>query len=275
MSARRSWVPILVRADEIVRSYSTPVTLRQLHYRLVMDPSLDYHNTEGDYKQLSARTAELRRAGEFPSLADLTRGIERELSYRSVDEAVQRALAIFRLDRSLGQDPLPFVVVEKATLTAQVRSWVTGKTIPVVALRGYSSETLDSAIERFVSWEKRSVRLIYIGDLDPEGEDIERNVQAQTGLVTERIAVTPKQVTLYGLPEEPGKPSSSRAPGFIAKYGRLFQIEVEALDPDVLRGLVQDAIAETWDDELERVVLVEEERQRERFQEFVDGFGEE
>jgi hypothetical protein len=52
-------------------------------------------------------------------------------------------------------------------------------------------------------------------------------------------------------------------------------VEVEALHPDVLRGLVQDAIAETWDDELERDVLDEEKEQRQRLQAFVDQFGEE
>jgi len=273
LRARRSWAPILARAAEIVASYATAVTLRQLHYRLVSDPALDYSNTLGDYKQLSAKTAALRRDREFPPLADLTRGIEQEWWNVSAGEAAQEALERFRLDRSRGQDPLPFVVVEKATLTAQVRSWVDDKTIPVAALRGYSSETLDSAIERFAFGQKRDVRVIYIGDLDPEGEDIERNFQWQTDLDTERIAITPELATFHKLPEEPGKEGSSRAPAFIAKYGRLFQIEVEALDPDVLRGLVQDAIAETWDDALEQDVLDEEDEQREQLQAFVDKFG--
>ncbi len=37
MSARLCWVTILVRAAEIVRSYSVGVTLRQLFYRLVSE----------------------------------------------------------------------------------------------------------------------------------------------------------------------------------------------------------------------------------------------
>jgi dsDNA-binding SOS-regulon protein len=36
--------------------------------------------------------------------------------------------------------------------------------------------------------------------------------------------------------------------------------------------LVQDAVAETWDDELEQEVLAEEEEQREQLQAFVDQF---
>ena len=163
-------------------------------------------------------------------------------------------------------------MVEKATLVAQVRDWVDDKTIPVAALRGYSSETLDSAIERFVDGQDRDVRVLYVGDLDGEGEDIERNLSEQTGLRTVRLAITPEQVAEFELPEEPGKSASVRAPRFVAKYGRLFQVEVEALDPDELRRLVEDALAETWDDALERDVLAEESEQRARFREFVDGF---
>ena len=263
---------ILPRAAEIVRSYSTPVTLRQLHYRLVSDPEIEYRNTDSDYDQLSRRTSDLRRIRAFPALTDLTRGIERMWWNESMGEAMEEALDTFRLDRSRGQDPLPFVVVEKSTLVAQVRSWVDDKTIPVTALRGYSSETLDTDIERFVSGQGRDVRLLYVGDLDPEGEDIERNLQDQTFLVTERLAITPEQVTQYALPEEPGKPESVRAPKFIAKYGRLFQVEVEALDPDVLRRLVEEAVAETWDDALERDVLGEEKKQKEQGRAFADGF---
>jgi hypothetical protein len=37
------------------------------------------------------------------------------------------------------------------------------------------------------------------------------------------------------------------AAGFIAKHGRLVQVELDALPPDVLRWLCSDALAEFWD----------------------------
>jgi hypothetical protein len=56
---RIQWGQVLVHAAEIVRSYDTGVTLRQLFYRLVADGTLP--NRQQAYKTLSARTTEARR----------------------------------------------------------------------------------------------------------------------------------------------------------------------------------------------------------------------
>jgi hypothetical protein len=67
------------------------------------------------------------------------------------------------------------------------------------------------------------------------------------------------QIDSYGLTVNEGKENDSRAAAFIAIYGRLFQVEVEALDPDDLRTLIQTEIDANWDkSEFERV------KQRER-----------
>ena len=98
----------------------------------------------------------------------------------------------------------------------------------------------------------------YVGDLDPEGEDIERNFCDQAERMEiefdhwQRLTVLQTQVAQLGLVPNPGKATSSRAPGFVAKYGRLFQIETEAVDPAVLQQLVIDAITDPqWFSEAE------------------------
>ncbi len=68
---RLDWTAITIKAAAIVESYDTPVTLRQLFYRLVAAELLP--NTTTAYKTLSSRTAELRREGRFPDLSDRTR----------------------------------------------------------------------------------------------------------------------------------------------------------------------------------------------------------
>ena len=68
--ARLDWKrDILLHAKQIVESYDTGVTLRQLFYRLVADSTLP--NTQNFYRRLSKQTAEARRAGAFPELLDL------------------------------------------------------------------------------------------------------------------------------------------------------------------------------------------------------------
>ena len=76
---RLDWPLILVDAARIVESYDTPVTLRQLFYRLVAKEVIQ--NTSSAYKTLSSRTAAARRDGCFPALADNTRKISRYRSF--------------------------------------------------------------------------------------------------------------------------------------------------------------------------------------------------
>jgi len=60
MTERLDWTPFLERAARIAASYSTPVTLRQLFYRLVAAGLLP--NTQLAYKTLAAGQAD-RLAG--------------------------------------------------------------------------------------------------------------------------------------------------------------------------------------------------------------------
>ena len=62
---RSKWDRILARAKRIALSYDTPVTLRQLFYRLVAAVLIP--NNDSSYKQLSTKTAEARRDGTFPT----------------------------------------------------------------------------------------------------------------------------------------------------------------------------------------------------------------
>jgi hypothetical protein len=157
---------------------------------------------------------------------------------------------VYRRDRTEDQPCQIWVLYEKATLSAQMQAWTRGYGIPVAALRGYSSESLEREVFESIVDDGRDVVAFYVGDLDPEGEDIERNFQAQAAAqgITfkswDRLAVLPTQITPMNLVPNPGKPSSMRAPGFIAKYGRLFQIETEAVDPAVLEQLVAGAVTD-------------------------------
>jgi hypothetical protein len=59
--------------------------------------------------------------------------------------------------------------------------------------------------------------------------------------------VTPEQIDSLNLTPMPGKRSDVRAGAFEARYGELVQVEVEAIHPDTLRRLYEDAINALWD----------------------------
>jgi hypothetical protein len=96
------------------------------------------------------------------------------------------------------------------------------------------------------------------------GEDIDRDFIARTDCWTEvrRVALTAAQVAQYALPPQPGKDTDSRAAAFVARHGRLVQVELDALPPDVLRGLYQEAIDTFWIDDAYQQTLVREARER-------------
>ncbi len=107
--------------------------------------------------------------------------------------------------------------------------------------------------------------LIYPGDFDPSGEDIERDFLERAGCFDEaiRVALNSEQVEKYDLPPQMGKTTDSRAAAFVARHGRLVQVELDALSPDVLRELYTKTIRRFWDKSIYEDVLDAERAERE------------
>jgi hypothetical protein len=268
---RIDWADVVDQGAAIARSYDTPVTLRQLFYRLVSAELIP--NTTSAYKGLSSKTAEARRNGEFPELHDRTRSIHQAMHFVTTSDALAWLRGIYRRDRTIGQDVSIFLAVEKAGLVEQLRSWFGNPLgIPILALGGYSSQSYVDEVALAVRMAARPGVLLYAGDHDPEGHDILRDFLARTDCWdhVERVALTAEQVDEYDLPPQPGKASSSRAAGFVAKYGELVQVEVDALDPTVLRRLFTAAVREWWSEDAHRQVLGQEERDIEALFEVAD-----
>jgi hypothetical protein len=257
------WDAILHQAAAIVDSYDTPVTLRQLFYRLVAAQVIP--NTTSAYKRLSAVTAEARRAGTFPPLSDLTRRIEVARCFDGPDDAHEYLERIYRRDRTEGQDVSIYLGVEKHGLVAQLSDRFADLGVPIVALGGYSSQTFVDDVAEDVSARDRLAVLLYAGDFDPSGEDIDRDFVERADCFDKvvRVALTAEQVTEYDLPPAMGKATDSRAAAFVARHGELVQVELDALPPDVLLGLYQSALDEWWDTSAYEAVRALEEQDRE------------
>lgn len=276
---RLKWDGIVVEAATIVNSYSTSVTLRQLFYRLVSRGIIP--NNQSAYKSLSKKTAEARREGWFPDLIDRTRRIEKYRSFDNPTEAQRWLARIYRRDRTDGQDQQIFIGVEKAGMVVQLQSWFGNMGLPILALGGYSSQTFVKTVGNSMLREHeekgRPAYLIYAGDFDPSGEDIDRDfverllqyLQRQRGLAlghsvnevfagVERIALLPHHIEEYQLPEYPGKETDSRKWKFMATHGKLVQVELDALDPDDLRYLYTTAVDAYFDYTTHNEVLAEE-----------------
>lgn len=253
-------------------SYDSLVTLRQLFYRLVAEHTLA--NTRSAYKVLSARTAEARRAGAFPDLLDRERSIHVHTSWMSPKHILDTAAKTYIRDRTEGQDFSVYLGVEKAGMVEQLQVWFSELGIPVLALGGYSSQSYIDVVAAHVDRQNRPAVLLYGGDFDPSGEDIDRDFVDRSACWAKviRVALDAGQVEHYDLPPAVGKATDPRAAAYTARHGRLVQVELDALDPDILRGLYQTALADLWDTSTYESVLVREAAERDALTAFVSGW---
>jgi hypothetical protein len=258
-----SWPSIVQQASEIVRSYDTAVTLRQCFYRLVAAGTIP--NTRSAYTALSDRTTRAREDGWFPDFVDNTRGIERYQTFDGPDAARAWLGRIYRRDRTQGQTWNVYLGVEKRGVLAQLDSWFGDPLgLPLVTLGGYASYTLKAEVRRDAERDGRPTVLIYAGDFDPSGEDIDRDFVAKAGCFDEvvRIAILPEQIEEYDLPPQMGKASDTRSGSFVRRHGQLVQVELEAMAPEDLRALYQSAIDAYFDTSTHEAVLAVEASER-------------
>jgi hypothetical protein len=271
---RVRWGHVLDAAREIVAEYDTRMTVRQLFYRLVAGQHLP--NTPGYYRGLSWYTAIARREGTFPALADDSREFDGHFRgdtspADALDDALDDVVRYYRRDHTEGQPQSIYLAVEKRGMVSQLRAWFGDLDVPIVALGGFASQTLCDAVVRDVQERNRPAILLYAGDHDPSGHDIQRDFVARTDCWKQvrRIALSAEQVAEYRLPEYAPTDAElkklrddPRAKAFAAQYGSLVQYELDALAPADLRALYEAAVAEYWDADAAEAVQVRERRER-------------
>jgi hypothetical protein len=252
-TTRLHWPPIIERAADIADGFDIMVTLRQVFYRLVTEAVLP--NRKNTYNRLGRLSAQARRENRFPRLLDQGRRIDQPLFFTGPEDARRWTEQHYRRDRTEGQPWSIYVAAEKATLKPQLDAWFADRGLPVFTLRGYSGQELVTDVQNDIMVTRRPSVLIYAGDFDPSGIDIDRNFVQRVGVFdkVERIALNADQVV--GLPVQVGKADDPRASGFVAEHGRLVQVELEALDPNTLRGRYEEAVNRYWDQAIYEAVL--------------------
>ncbi len=158
-----------------------------------------------------------------------------------------------RLPRWHGQPIVPILITEKQGLVPFFEQDMNELETTVYAIRGHAGKS--HLHEYFAPWiqelleDGREVRLLYIGDYDDEGFEIEvvlNRTLREWGipLRTTRIALETHQIGQYGLRLDPLNPKSTIS----GKYVR-GKAELEALDPEDLRRLIREAVEPLTDAE--------------------------
>ncbi|MFI1583662.1 hypothetical protein [Embleya sp. NPDC020630] len=103
-----------------------------------------------------------------------------------------RRARVFGLDRTGGQTSALYVACENDALRAQVIEWLERAGTPVLVVRGFGSQSYVQVVRERTGRDPRPAELLYVGDFDCSGEDIERDWVARTGCwaLVERVLLT-------------------------------------------------------------------------------------
>ena len=270
---RGKTVALVDQVIEVLQEYRDylPMTLRQIFYRLV--GKYDYPKSENAYKRLCEHIGNARRARhiDFDDIRD--DGFQRsEYNHWSDPETVLGTLkdtaGSFVLDRQYAQPIRTIVWTEAGGMVPMIEKVARKYSVPVFSSGGFDSVSAKHNVAgEFL--ELGAVHVLHIGDHDPSGvhvslsleEDVNAFMRGLSGWSDDpafdcrfdsvlgceaqfiRLAVIPDQIDQYSLPTAPQKKTDNR--NFIGET-----VQAEALPPDVLSRIVEDAIVERIDDDI-------------------------
>lgn len=239
-------------ANEICADYraqSYDLTLRQLYYQFVSRDHIP--NNQRAYKMLGTVVDKARRAGlmDWNYIVDRTRNLAGNVLYEDPSELIEKSVDKFFIDLWEEQEIRVEVWVEKEALAGVVRRAALSRGVNYFSCRGYVSQSeMHSAALRHRYYEEQGqeVIVIHLGDHDPSGIDMTRDIQDrlhlfEAGTLVNRIALNYQQVVEFNPPPNPAKLTDSRAEGYIERFGPS-SWELDALDPATLNRLIVEEI---------------------------------
>jgi len=258
---------------EIIEEYQRQdlrLTARQLYYQFVSRGLCQ--NTPAEYKRLTSLLTDARYAGlvDWDAIEDRGRVPEIPSEWADLRSLVDAALRWYRLPRWRGQPCHAELWVEKQALAGVLEPIAREFHVLLMVNKGYSSSSaMHEASCRLERYPGCKPIILYLGDLDPSGEDMVRDIFDRLtefgveDLEVRKIALTMEQVRQYDPPPNPAKVSDSRAAAYIRKHGNQ-SWEVDALPPDVLAALIRSSLRGVIDSGLMDKVKEAESRDKDR-----------
>ncbi|MBN1491208.1 MAG: hypothetical protein JXA69_14945 [Phycisphaerae bacterium] len=248
---RRRWHPPKRALHEAVLPIledEHPMTLRQLYYRLVSAGALPA--TKSGYDELKRLMRDLRMDGDISLdwIVDNARSTSKPSSWSGLADFAETVQSAYRKDFWASLPEYVAVLTEKDAVAGVLYPVTSAYDVPLHVCRGHGSIAYLGQIAR--QWQKieKPIHAYYVGDFDPTGMDIERDIQKKLrhfgarGFTWTRLGVVNDDFDAFDLLELPIKAGDSRADQFRKEYGDRCA-ELDALPPDELRRRVEDAIA--------------------------------
>src|SRR5271157_1525852 len=198
----------IAQVNAIIAEYTAQgykLTLRQLYYQLVSRDMIP--NTVQSYKNLGSVVNDARLAGmiDWDAIEDRTRNLRSTPHWSSPRSIVRACAQQFSVDMWETQDNYVEVYVEKDALVGVIEGVCNEFDVPYFACRGYTSQSeMWGAAMRLREREDagKATTIIHLGDHDPSGIDMSRDIQDRLAMfgssaTVKRIALNWDQIDLY------------------------------------------------------------------------------
>jgi hypothetical protein len=174
---------MIEQANAICEEYAAQglvLTLRQLYYQFVARDLIANRQTE--YNRLGELCRDARMAGlmDWDHLIDRTRNLQSFKTYDSPQAAMEEAAKRYHRDLWAPQHKRIEVWIEKDAAIGVVEGVCSANSVPYFSCRGYTSMSeMHDAAQR-LRWhieEGNQVTILHIGDHDPSGLDMSRDIE--------------------------------------------------------------------------------------------------
>lgn len=224
-----------------------PMTLRQLFYRLISAGRLA--NSQKEYKRLGNVLKTLREERLVPRswLVDHVRSTLKPSSWSGLADFADTVRGAYRKNFWASLPAHVEVLVEKDAVAGTIQPVTEEFDVSLRVCRGYASVSFAGEIADLWRRIRKPIYAYYLGDFDPSGFDIERDLSeklhnySQRQFHWHRLGVREEDFSSHGLIRLPVKTKDKRAKGFLNVYGNRCA-EIDALPPTELRNRVREAI---------------------------------
>jgi len=271
---------LIDKINEIVNSYQQQgysLTLRQTFYQLVSRGIIP--NLQSEYKRIGALLNDARWSGlvSWTAIEDRSRHLDSLRHWKDPKDMIVSASKGYHINLLEGQPHYIECWVEKEALSDVVWQAAAPYDVPCFACKGFpSASELWRASKRFIRHNQRECSILYLGDHDPSGLDIPRDIADRLSLLganvsIKRLALNLDQIQQYNPPPNPAKETDTRFARYKDKYGDE-SWELDALEPQVLDALITENIISCLDRKLFDEIKKLQETQRKELIELAANF---
>lgn len=225
------------------------------------------------YRAVQENLVLMRKAGELPYgwIVNATRRGYHVPTYKNQADFIRRMAGLYRADVWLRADVYVEVWCESRSIAGVIENTCEELAVSLYPAGGFSSLTLAyeaaQQIAADVEDTDKTIEIIYVGDYDPAGvlidRDIERKLRGHLDdagvtntLTFHRLAITAAQIIEFDLPTKLRKAKDTRAL-YIERT-----VEAEAMDPNLLRRLLRELVESFMPEGALAVAKVAEESER-------------